>query len=152
MHVNENLQIKYKSNVSFFQVDTTLNRQAYSRLTSATCSHASGWDVKWFVGMCTAMQINTWKSAGILAKLIKDVEQMEKNQEVAEFGKIKMKHLGIISASHFSFAIHSISVHVLISEIFHLVHSLCSLWAAGSDLTHANLKQTSTLLTFKTHN
>lgn len=54
--------------------------------------------------MCTAVQINAWKSAGILAQLIKDVEQMEKNQVVAEFGKIKMKHLGIISASHFSFA------------------------------------------------
>lgn len=146
----------HQSNVSCFQVDTTdrelLNRHAYGGLTSATCPHASCWDVKWFAGMCTAVQINAQKSAWILAQLIKDVEQMEKNQVVAEFGKIKMKRLGIISAWHFSFAIHSISVHVLISEIFHLVHPLCSLWAEGSYLIQANLKQTSTPLTFKTHN
>lgn len=54
--------------------------------------------------MCMAMQIEAWKSAGILAQLIKDVEQMDKNQVVAAFEKIKMKHLVIISASHFSFA------------------------------------------------
>lgn len=80
-----------------------VNRHAYSCLTSATCPHASRWDVEWFAGMCTAVQISAWKWAGILAQFIKDLQQTEKNQVAAEFGKIKMKHLGIISACHFSF-------------------------------------------------
>lgn len=54
--------------------------------------------------MCTAVPINAWKSAVVLAQLIKDVQQMEKNQVATEFGKTKMKHLDIISASHFPFA------------------------------------------------
>lgn len=97
-----------QSNVSCFQVDITdrepLNWHASSPLMSATCPYASRWDVKWFAGMCTAVPINAWKSAVVLAQLIKDVEQMEKTQVVTEFGKTKMKHLDIISASHFPFA------------------------------------------------
>lgn len=95
-------------NVSCFQVESMdwepLNTHANSRLTSPTCPHALRWDVTWFAGECTALQINVWNSAVILVQLIKDVEQMEKNQVVIEFGKIKMEHLGLISAWHFSFA------------------------------------------------